>query len=156
MIFLFAEFDDFKTADAAVVDGEADECADFLPSVIAGSAGIDMEQTELAVRHDFKDVGVAADHYVDSVGGKEVFDSGGIFPGIAGYVGEPYPQTLDFENFRFTASAAHVAVVDIAAHGTHHRRSVLKPSDNVDVADIAGMPDFVAVLEMDGIAVVPA
>ncbi len=51
-LLLFAKFDDFEAAYVSAVDSETDQSADFLPSVIAGRTGIDVEESELAVGHD--------------------------------------------------------------------------------------------------------
>ena len=46
-------------------------------------------------------------------------------------------------------------MVDIAAYGTHHRAYGLQPQQQVNVADVPGVPNLIAVLEMDGVTVIP-
>lgn len=152
----FPEFDDFETGDMAIVKGEAEKGAHFLPSVVTGRPRIDMQHTKLMVGYDFQYVGVSANHQIDAVFGEDAFHSGCIFPGIAPDVGHPDPDTLNFKTFHLFTAAAHVAVVDIATHGPYDRGYSFKPTDNVDVADIACVPYLIAILKVDCIAVVPA
>ena len=52
--------------------------------------------------------------------------------------------------------AAALAGIDIAVDSPHHRAHLLETADDVDAADVAGVPDFVAVGEMAGKPFVPA
>lgn len=152
----FAEFDYLEAADGTAVDGEPDESAHLLPSVVACGSGIDVKQSQHRVGHDLEDVGMATHHQPYPVFGEQTFDSGCIFPRIASDVGQKYVHALHLEYLGLAAAAAHVAVVDVASHGAHHWRHRLETADYVDVADITGVPDLIAVLEMGRVAVVPA
>ena len=70
-------------------------------------------------------------------------------------MGEPHVETFDGKYFYFGASAAHVAVVDVASYCSYHRGYSLKASDYVDIAHISGMPDFIAISKMCSVAVIP-
>lgn len=150
-----AELDDFESGDSSAVDCQTDESALFLPTVVAGGSGVDVEESELMVGHDFKDVGVTADHEIDAIVEQLTFDSRRVASRIACNVGQPDADTVDFKTFGLSTATTHVAVVDVAPDGANRRDYLFESADDVNVADIAGVPNFVAVFEMDRVAVVP-
>lgn len=75
--------DDVEFFWGAGVDGESHQGALGLPAVMARGAGIDVEEAEARVRHDFEDVGMSADHETYALVAQQAFDTGGIASGIA-------------------------------------------------------------------------
>ena len=53
-------------------------------------------------------------------------------------------------------STVNLCVVDVAVYSTHPRSYSFEAAQKADVAYVAGMPYFVALLEVKCIAVVPA
>ena len=74
---------------------------------------------------------------------------------IAANVSEHHFHAIGSEDFHRFESAAQVGAIDIAIHGAHHWRNLLESVDNRFVANVASMPNFVAVLEILGITVIP-
>lgn len=70
-------------------------------------------------------------------------------------MGKHHVYAFHIELQQLGANACHIAMVDIAAYGTHHRAYGLQPQQQVNVADVPGVPNLIAVLEMDGVTVIP-
>ena len=86
---------------------------------------------------------------------EHALDSRGISAGIACYVCQPHVNPFDLKRFNFAATAHHIAVVDIASHGTYHRHHLFETAYYADVAHVAGVPYLIAIFEVGGVAVVP-
>lgn len=69
-------------------------------------------------------------------------------------MGKHHVYAFHLELQQLGANACHIAMVDIAAYGTHHRAYGLQPQQQVNVADVPGVPNLIAVLEMDGVTVI--
>lgn len=151
---LFCEFDNLAVGDVVSVDCEPDKSAHFVPSLLACRAGIYVQQGEFFVVDYFKDVRVTVDHKADVVFGKQAFHAGPPFAGIPADVSEEHAYAFAVEYEEFVAETSHRAGVDIAAHGSDGA-NFRQTADDVIVADVAGMPYFIAVGEMEGITVVP-
>ena len=147
------KLDDFEIP-GNLVDIEFHECSDFLPSERAGRSGIDVEQAERLVVDHAQNMAVAGYHQRYSVFDERTPHSGTVVPRIASYVAEPHSHALAVEDLALIDAAAHHCVVDIAADGSD-RRYLGEAFDDGVVADVAGVPDFPAVGEVSGIAVVP-
>ena len=147
------KLDDFEIS-GNLVDIEFHECSDFLPSERAGRSGIDVEQAERLVVDHAQNMAVAGYHQCYSVLNERTLHSGAVVPRIASYVAEPHSHSLAVEDFTLGNTAAHIRVVDVAADGSD-RRYLGEAFDDGVVTDIAGMPNFPAVGEVSGIAVVP-
>lgn len=61
---------------------------------------------------------------------------------------------LHLELEQFGAGPFHCSMVDVSADGSY-RADFAEAFDDCDIADIAGVPDFVAVGKVQGISVVP-
>lgn len=142
------EFDYLAVFHIGAVDGEFDEGAYFVSAMVAGGSGVDVEALEFGVEHDFEDVGVACDEEFGWVGGELFSDGGGVFAGIAAYVGH---EDIDFfagpaEGFgKFAADAGAVDVAIDTFEGFEGAETVGEGGG----AEVAGVPDLVAVGEVD-------
>ena len=114
-----------------------------------------MQQSELAVGHYLEYVRMSIHKELRSREVESCANAGRIFSGIAANVCEYHFHAIGSEDFHRFESAAQVGAIDIAIHGAHHWRNLLESVDNRFVANVASMPNFVAVLEILGIAVIP-
>ena len=74
---------------------------------------------------------------------------------VAANMGEYHVHSLDFELQQLGAYTRHIAMVDIATDGAYRRAYTLQSVQQVDIAYIPGVPNLIAVLEMDNVAIVP-
>lgn len=125
------------------VDFEAEECAFCLPALFAGGSGVDVEEVEGVVVDDFEDMGVSADEEVDFVVFEEGFHSGSIFSGVAADVGNQHAKSFELKYEEFGVFASDFSMIDVAADGSEGG-DVFEFVAQVDVADVAGVPYFIA------------
>lgn len=140
----FTQLDHFEIAYVAGFQHEPDERPLFLPSVITGSSGIDMKQRQLAVVLYAEDMTVAGDHKLRTRLGKHAAHSGSIAPGVAADMSHPDLDAIDFEAFDLGTTPNYLSAVDVASDSPDDRSHSLKACNHINVADITGMPDFVA------------
>ena len=83
-------------------------------------------------------------------------DSRLIASGVASDMSHEHIYILDSKLKHGGEITARLAMVYIAVDGSHHRAYLLQPADDIDAADVTRVPDFIAVLEMESVAFVPA
>lgn len=107
------------------------------------------------VGYNFQYVGVTADHEFDFLSAKNRLDTRGIATGITADMRKPYSYAFDFELKHLGTYTAKDAMIDVSADSSH-RSNGFKTAQNCFIADVAGVPYFITVGEVLGIAVVPA
>ena len=85
---------------------------------MACGSGIDVEEVEVVVVHDFEDVAVSADEDVGALGEEELFDAGLVVAGIASDMGHDDFEVFAMEDVDFGVLVVHGGVVDIAPYGS--------------------------------------
>ena len=83
-----AEFDYLAVGGSAVGYGQFHQSANFLPSLLAGGSGIDVQEAELLVVDYFKDMRVSVDHQAYTLLFENTLHARTPAAGIAAYVGE--------------------------------------------------------------------
>jgi hypothetical protein len=81
---------------------------------------------------------------------------GRIATGVSTDMSHPNFHVFDRERQYFRASAQDHTTVDIPSDGTHHGRNAFEAAYNINVANVAGVPNLIAVLEMQSVSVIPA
>lgn len=117
---------------------------------MTGGSRVDVEDVVSAVADDFENVGMAANHKVDIVSDEQVFHPGSVFSRITAYVDKQHVHLLNAKNIDGVAHIEDVAIVDVAAYGTHHWGNSAKAFEHEEAADVARMPYFVTFGEMLG------
>lgn len=123
---------------------------------MSGGPGVNVQTVQPVVIHHFEDMAVAADENPRSGVMNHLGDSRLIASGVASDMSHEHIYILDPELKHGGEITARLAVVYIAVDGSHHRAYLLQPADDIDAADVTRVPDFIAVLEMDREAVIPA
>lgn len=127
------------------VQGEAYEGGDFVEALAAGGAGVDMEEVIVFVVHDTEDVTVSADEEVGLGELEGATQLVGVVPRPATDVRHEDTLPFDLEEGAFLEFVVQVEAVAVAPDGTHGLESPQFVEDAG--ADVAGMPQLVAVLE---------
>ena len=154
-VAIIGEFYDLAACDVAVVESEADEGSHFLPALSASGTRVDGERAKTAVGDDFEDVAVTAHedfrlHKVESR-----LDARGVTPWIAANVGHHHLHALGGEDLGLLESTTQVLSIGIAINCAYlwsYRRNHV---DERFVADVARVPNLIAVGKMLGIPVIP-
>lgn len=81
--------------------------------------------------------------------------SGCITSWVAGYVCEPYVNSLYGKFHHFGTASAHLAVVNIATYGSDNGTDVAQTVYDGDVAHIAGMPYLITTGKVSDVTLVP-
>ena len=153
-LFVFRQLNDFKVAKLLAVDGEAHQCAHLVPALQSRCAGIDVEAMERAVVEHLEDVGMSRDEKLRRANKHLSDDASVVVARIAADVLHQDIGILTFEAQRCWEHAAKVAAVGVATHRAK-RLHRFKAFGQFRRPDVAGVPNFVAVLEIRLIAVVP-
>lgn len=111
------KFNHFTILRFAVFDVEAHESPDLLPSLIAGSAGIDVQKIQFLVKHYLKDMTVSVDHQIDPLFFKEGLHSARPFPRITADVGQEHAHSITLEDIDFRTASPDLTVIYVAADG---------------------------------------
>jgi hypothetical protein len=114
-----------------------------------------MKHIKLVVIHHFKYMAVAVYHQFHTAVAQKRLKASRITAGVTAYVCQPYFHALYGELLDLTTYTAHLTVIYISCHGTHHRRHILKPLKYSYVTDIAGVPYLVTSGEIPRITVIP-
>ncbi len=94
-------------------------------------------------------------HQPDSLLRKHLFHPRSPSIGIASDMRQQDLDTLHGEYLQFSAFTSDHPVVDISADGPDHRHNLLQSLHNGVIADIPGMPHFIAIAEVLPKPVVP-
>ena len=140
----FGEFQDFEVLDVAV-DVEAYEGGFEMETLASGGAGIDVQEVEVVVVHDFEDVAVATDEDVGLEASEGLLEGPGVVSGVASDVGHEDPLAFAGEHGGLVALVADVPSVAVAEDGPH-RLPGFQLFEHA-VAAVAGVPQLVAVFE---------
>ena len=138
------EVEDFE-AGGCGVEVKTDESGDAVEARATGGTGVDVEEVVVVVVHDFEDVAVAADKDVGTRQSEGALQGWRIVAGPAADVHHEYAEAFDFEEellFEFIMKGEAVAV---APDGTDGFPGAELVEDAW--ADVAGVPEFVAVAE---------
>lgn len=84
------QLDDFEVGGDSCVDGEEDEGALAVPTVVAGGSGIDVEEVEARIVHHLEDVAMAAYHESGFALAQTGGHPWGVAAGISTDVGEEH------------------------------------------------------------------
>lgn len=136
--------------DNAIGDFDGDEGALKLPSLVAGSPRVDMQEPEFWVRHYLEDVAVAADEQVDAFFFQYLFHPGRVAAWRTAYVCHPYFHSLAVKFQKLGTFPVNKAVVDVSSYGPDNVADFFELADDCDVAHVAGVPNLVAIGEMTG------
>ena len=124
--------------------------------MVAGGARIYVQTVELIVVHHFENVAVTAHKQAGAGIAQHLRHPRGVTSRIAAHMSHEHTRALGLKLLDKWKIAAALAGVDIAVDSPYHRAHLLETADDVDAADVAGVPDFVAVGEMVGKPFVPA
>ena len=125
-----------------------------MPPLDARRPGIDVEETECFVVLHFQDVRVSADEELRRRGVERGANAGVVVARIAADVLDEHVHVLALEAVQLAIHQPKVAAVAVAADGTQ-RPERSQPLGHLDGADVAGVPDFVAGLEIVQVFLVP-
>ena len=136
------------------IDGEADQGADTMPALKTGGTGVDVEEMQLLVVLHLEDMAVATDEEGGRIGEELTGDAAVVASGIASDVGHQDRGSLAGPTEFLREHEAQVATIAVADHSTQ-RTEGGEAVGNFGAADVAGVPDFVALGEVLQVLVVP-
>ena len=151
---LVSQFDDLQVAELPLVDAEAHQGADGVEALAAGSAGVDVQQAERLVVLHLEDVRVSADKQLGRACQQAAGNGRVVASGIAADVLHHDLRTIDGEAQGLWEEAAQFLPVDVAVDSTQGAE-VGQSLGHLQGAYVAGVPDFVAGLEVLQVSVVP-
>ena len=155
MLAVIGQLNHLAAGDVAGIECEFDECAHPLPPLASGGSGIDGEHAQLAVGDDLEDVAMSAHKEFGLRELQTGADARSIAARIAADVGHDHLHALGLENLGFLEAAAEQGTVGITIDRAQHRHEMAESVGHLLVANVARMPNLVAVAEVNGISVVP-
>ena len=151
---LVRQFDDLQVAEGAAVDDESHQRPHLVPALLAGGAGVDVQQPQGAVVLHLEDVRVAADEEARGPRQDAARDGGVVAAGVSADVLHQDLRAVHDEAEGLREAAPQVRPVDVAIDGAQGPEAG-EAVGHLGGADVAGVPDFVARLEVPQVAVVP-
>ena len=120
----------------------------------ACGTGVDVEKSELLVVHDLEDVAVTGNEELRWLGIEAAADAGIVMTWIAADMLYEYFDAFALEAVFLTEPLADVVTVDVAKHSPQGLYCG-KPVGDVETADVACVPYFVALGEIGFVAWIP-
>ena len=119
----------------------------MMPSVVAASAGIHVNEAERLVAHDLQDVGVTADEQTRPQPLDFLPRTAVVIAGVSSDVGHVDCDALAIPNEVFGNFKTELRTVNISINTTDWLEGP-EPGENVDRPEVARVPDLVALGEM--------
>ena len=155
VVAVVGEFYHLAACDVAAVEGESDEGAHLLPSLLAGGTRIDGEQTQTAVRDDLEDVTVSAHEDFGLRQFQSRLDARRVSPWVSANVCHDHLYPFHSEYLGLLVESSQFGPINVAIHCSNLGPNGLQHRHERGVANVACMPYLVAVGKMLGIPVVP-
>ena len=118
-----------------------------MPALVACGAGVHVEALQLIVVHHFQDMGMPADEQLRGTGDELFFDVGCITGWVTADVRHVHFHAFALPAQLFGVYGADVVAIDIAVY-TFQWFECAELLGKGDGAEIAGMPYFIALVEM--------
>lgn len=112
------QFNHLQILEFCVIYGEADECANCLPTLKASSTRVDVEELQERVELNLENMAVAADEELGRSLQELLTDVGIILAGVTTYVRHEDVCPLAIPTQLLRKQTSHIASVNIAMHGT--------------------------------------
>ena len=147
VVYLSGNFDYFEVFDFGLGDFEAEEGADLVEALYACGSGVEGEHVVVLVVHDAEDVAMSAYEDFGFYGEYLSQSFCVVFAWKTTYVGHENLDVIDVEREEFGEVVSDVLPIDVAMHSTKWGKGA-EAVDYVERADVASMPDFVAIGEI--------
>jgi len=118
-----------------------------MKTMMATGSGIDVEQIVFFIRHNFQNMGVAANVQPGGVVLKDLPDPFVVSPRITSDMGHKNIDFLAFKAQVFRISYSYFFVIDITINGSEGFKS-LEPVGQAYISNVAGMPYLIAFFEI--------
>lgn len=145
---------DFQIFNLLAVDDKPHQCAHLMEAVPACRTRVDVQASDSRVVHHFQQMRVTRNEEPRRMRINLATDAGIVFAGIAPNVLHQHIHLLTLPPIGLRESDTDIAAVDVAIHRTQWSDFCQSVSHFHD-ADVARVPNFIAVLEMLCIAFVP-
>jgi len=142
-----SQFDCLEAGNFAVFDLETQNRPDMMPTIVAASAGIHVNEAERLIAHDFQDVGMTADEQTRPQPLDFLPRSPVVIARIASDVGHVNGDALAIPNEIPRKFSTEFRTVNIPVNAPDWLESP-EPVEDLDRPEVARVPDLVAFGEM--------
>ena len=149
------KFHYLQIANIPAVDHHPHQRPYLLPTMRPGCPRIYMQQPQPLVIHHLQNMRMPAHHQPYTTVSQRPLHPWRILPRITPYMTQLHPYSLYLKLFHLAALSPYLPAIYIPAHGPNRRNYLPQTPQNADVTYVAGMPYLIAILEMNGIPLIP-